>query len=175
MLAGKEEIMFNRKKDKLQQENHVIQEENEVEVIDEIESIDNLYATKDPNYRFKVLHYHLASSEKGGFFKTNSQYYNAVLNKLEVVQDTLGKETFSGGVKKDMESIRNIVGVYGHLVTACNQYRSRKTKTARGRNRQDIVAHISVFAQKDIQGFMDYGDKLSSLPQEQRAKMYKKC
>lgn len=119
----------------------------------------------------------LNASSKGGAFSSgqdNSKYFNQV---DEAITSILGvmNEQFSGDADADWEVTKTVSQNYDKLITACQKYCGRKSFTAKGRARQEIVERICAQAMKDKSELTEYFGKMPGLLPKDRAKTVKEA
>lgn len=131
------------------------------------QTLDNI-SGKEQN--LEELYEQLEKSKKGGmsFFKTNSEYYQAVSHGLRNVLESMTLK-LTDSTEDVQETLDLVKYDYEKLINACKQYLSRSAKTHHGQARQGIVHNILERAELDMQAFRGYIGEHFLLPENEKA------
>ena len=136
--------------------------------------VQNDYSSQ-PAERFQYMAEILRSSKKGGLgIGWNSKNFRAVDNALAKLLELMDAKLDSADLTGAHKTLFDTMRAYNSLIAACERYvGDRHIVTDNGKRRRFIVKNIEEMAKKDLQGFRNYFDQHSTLPEEQRAKSVK--
>ena len=96
----------------------------------------------------------LRGSKKWGW-SGNTETFERVSNAIDASIGQLSAP-LSGDLTQDQETLDDIIASFDDLITACDDYLGRSSRTDRGKHRQAIVRQVRELAVKDRGGFVRY-------------------
>ena len=113
-----------------------------------------LTQSSDPQKELNDVAEALRSSKKWGW-SGNTETFERVSNAIDASIGQLSAP-LSGDLTQDQETLDDIIASFDDLITACDDYLSRSSRTDRGKHRQAIVRQVRELAVKDRGGFVRY-------------------